>query len=404
MLHGAVVGPIRSLLSKALPALENSEALKPIGEYLSSFAHNPPEFLGNPWVIGSAAVTLVVGVLADAVRRANAEPVSADSDYLVWYGTNRKPSDPKDISKGYSSERSTSIHHGTCKVFVPKSHKIGSIGSRWVRRLWTGEDDRLKLTATSESPAETFWTDIAKHLKSVKLSERDAVIFIHGYNVSFENAALRAAQIGVDLAVRGAMAFFSWPSKGKLGSYLDDGATIEASEEFIAQFLTDFAKRSGAAKIHIIAHSMGNRGVLRAVDRIANKAAKRSSKLFDQVILAAADVDVGLFRDLCAAYARVSRRTTLYVSSRDWAVEASQWLHDFPRAGLMPPITVLKDIDTINVTNTDLTLLGHGYVAEARDVLGDMHILLSDGKPPSGRFGLREQQTDNGETYWLIGP
>ncbi len=48
----------------------------------------------------------------------------------------------------------------------------------------------------------------------------------------------------------------------------------------------------------------------------------------------------------------------------------------------MPPTLVLPGIDTINVTNVDLTMLGHGYVAEARDVLTDMHALITRGAPP----------------------
>ncbi|MFK0731826.1 MAG: alpha/beta hydrolase, partial [Gloeotrichia echinulata HAB0833] len=89
-----------------------------------------------------------------------------------------------------------------------------------------------------------------------------------GFNVSFEDAALRAAQIGVDLQVPGIMAFYSWPSRGKLVSYPADEATIEASERYIAEFLLNLVQKSGAEKIHIIAHSMGNRGLLRAMQRI----------------------------------------------------------------------------------------------------------------------------------------
>jgi esterase/lipase superfamily enzyme len=328
---------------------------------------------------------------------------SANVEYTVWYGTNRKPLDPKDLGRGYSPERDSSVHLGTCKVFVPDSHKIGSTGSSWLVRVLKGVDDRLKITSISESAADVFWADVTNHLQAAQLSERDVVIFIHGYNVSFEDAAIRAAQIGVDLAVPGVMAFFSWPSKGTLRGYLEDGATIEASENFIAQFMIDFTKRSGASKVHIIAHSMGNRGVLRAVNRIADKAAKLSRKPFDQIILAAADVDAGSFRMLCDAYSKVSSRTTMYVSSRDRAVEAAHWLYDFPRAGLVPPVTVLRNIDTINVTNVDLTTLGHGYIAEAREVLSDMHSLLVNGSPPDSRFGLRKLLTINGEAYWLIG-
>ena len=155
--------------------------------------------------------------------------------------------------------------------------------------------------------------------------------------------------------------------------------------------------------MHIIAHSMGNRGVLRAVNRIAAKAERRTGKPFGQVILAAADVDADVFRQLSAAYADVASRTTLYVSKRDRAVEASRWLHHFARAGLMPPTLVVPGIDTINVTNVDLTMLGHGYIAEARDVLIDMHALITRGAAPDERFGLREAKNEEGARYWLIG-
>jgi len=63
-----------------------------------------------------------------------------------------------------------------------------------------------------------------------------ALLFIHGYNVDFEGAAIRAAQIGCDLKVPGVTAFFSWPSRGSLVSYPADEATIEASEGAITDF------------------------------------------------------------------------------------------------------------------------------------------------------------------------
>jgi esterase/lipase superfamily enzyme len=325
------------------------------------------------------------------------------AEYVVWYGTNRRPNNPGDADKGYSAKRDDVLHYGSCRVFIPKSHKIGSMGSPWWKRLLTMTDDRLRLLATDELQQSAYWTGIAAQLAAIDADERCALVFVHGYNVSFQDAALRAAQIGFDLSVKGAMAFFGWPSQGSTSGYPADEATIEASEGVIADFMTDFAERSGAAAVHIIAHSMGNRGVLRAVNRIAAKAQRRSGKPFGQVILAAADVDADVFRQLSAAYADVASRTTLYVSKRDLAVEASRWLHNFPRAGLMPPTLVLPGIDTINVTNVDLTMLGHGYVADARDVLIDMHALITQGAPPDKRFGLREAKNEEGERYWLIG-
>jgi hypothetical protein len=69
----------------------------------------------------------------------------------------------------------------------------------------------------------------------------------------------------------------------------------------------------------------------------------------------------------------------------------------------MPPTLVLPGIDTINVTDVDLTMLGHGYIADARAVLTDMHALITRGAPPDQCFGLRPTATDTGERFWLIG-
>jgi esterase/lipase superfamily enzyme len=331
------------------------------------------------------------------------EKTRKDLTYTVFYGTNRQPNDPENIAKGFSAVRDTKIHLGVCKVYIPEAHEIGSTGSSWWNRLVTGVDDRLKLRSIEELSAEAFWQGVAAQLKTLRVDYRDAVIFVHGYRLSFEDAALRAAQLGTDLSVRGCMAFYSWPSMGSAGGYTADEATIEASESYITQFMIDFAQNSGATKIHIIAHSMGNRGVLRAVNRIASAATRQTGKPFDQIILAAPDVDADTFRELCKAYGDVSRRTTLYVSSRDRAVEAAQWLHGFARAGLLPPVMVVPGIDTVNVTNADLTVLGHGYVAQARDVLSDIHLLMRSGAPPGERFGLRQQSSEDGKTYWLIG-
>lgn len=322
--------------------------------------------------------------------------------YTVWFGTNRDPVYERGSLTGFSSERSETVHYGSCRVAIPESHTIGSIGSSWWKRLITRTDDRLKLLTLTTLPDGAYWAAVAAELRARRSDERDAVVFLHGYNVSFQDAAFRAAQVGFDLGVSGVMAFYSWPSKGTLQGYPADEATIEASEGFIADFLTSMAGRSGARRVHIIAHSMGNRGLLRAIDRIATAAAERTRTPFDQIILAAADVDQDTFKRLSAAYQRVARRTTMYVCSKDRAVEASHWLHDFPRAGLAPPVLVVPGIDTINVSNLDLTLLGHGYVAEARELLTDIHALLRDGSPPAQRFGLRKVTSPAGE-YWVVG-
>lgn len=320
--------------------------------------------------------------------------------FQLWYGTNREPVMRAGKLAGFSNDRSDGTFVGQCDVTIPETHKIGSTGSRWWQRIGRG-DDRLLVNDLRDQTEGAFWDSVRHRIKE-NAEPGDAIVFIHGYRVSFEDAAIRAAQIGADLALGGVMAFFSWPSRARVLAYTADEASVEASEAQIRQFLVDFAEKSEARAVHVIAHSMGNRGLLRSVATLAAKAAAQSRKPFGQIILAAPDVDAGLFRNDAAAYPIVSDRTTIYVSEGDLAVRASRLLHAANRIGFAPPIAILPDIDTVNVTGVDLTLLGHGYVGECRPVLQDMHELLSRGTEPRERAMLRERADTAGGRYWEI--
>lgn len=324
--------------------------------------------------------------------------------YRVWYGTHRVPKIAGE-QVTYTAQRDEVVHHGHCDVFVPKWHTFGSVGentwrARW-SRFYTGKDDLLRLERTVKLEEPSFWEQVQTLLAAAADDERAAVVYLHGYNVTFEAAAIRAAQIGFDLKVRGVMAFYSWPSRGKTKLYPPDEATIEGSEAFIMRFLVDMVQRSGATKVHLIAHSMGNRGLLRAVQQIAANAALRSGVRFGQILLAAPDVDAQLFRSFAGLYPSLSERTTLYVSAKDMALELSDFLHDYDRAGYMPPVTIVPGIDTIEVTDIDLTTLGHGYFAEAAPVLNDMHELLRYNAPPAKRARTESVQSE-GREYWRL--
>jgi esterase/lipase superfamily enzyme len=323
--------------------------------------------------------------------------------YRVWYGTNREPIDPSNINKGYGPDRSSVVHYGFCDVVIPKFHDIGSVGEPWWKRFplfW--RNNRLKVSRTELLQIEDYWKEIHELFSSIPSDDRSLLIFLHGYNVTFDEAATRAAQLGFDLSVRGVTAFFSWPSKGSIKGYAADCASIEASEEDIANFISNMASSSGAEKIHLIAHSMGNRGLLRAFSSAISSASKKMKTQLNQIFLAAPDVDVDLFKRLSHVYVAASERTTMYVSSKDKALLSSGIIHDFPRAGFSPPITIVTGIDTIEVSKIDLTFLGHSYIGDARALLGDMHTLMESNTSPKKRFGLEEMLDENGFMYWQI--
>lgn len=129
--------------------------------------------------------------------------------YPVWFGTNRQP----DGRGGFGGERHALTTRGRAEVLIPEGHRFGETGaSFWtkLRRLdW--RDDTLRIQSLASLERGTWFDEIQRAMREAK-EQGDAphaLFFLHGFNVSFEEAAIRAAQIGFDLKVPGATAFFS---------------------------------------------------------------------------------------------------------------------------------------------------------------------------------------------------
>ena len=348
--------------------------------------------------------------IADHTAKGDVRRSNEDSDtpmlYPVWFGTDRQPTRSGDRTSGFSGKRGEVVHFGLCKVSVPKSHNFGSVGSSWWKRFLTLTDDRLKLTEISGLEEAQFWLAVRAALADWDENDRMAMLFIHGFNATFEEAAIRTAQMAVDLKIPGVAGFFSWPSMGKLSAldYTADEASIAASEEHITGFLMDFALRTDAERVDVIAHSMGSRGLLRAMQRIASAAAANTRKSFRNIIFAAPDEDSAVFRNLAKAHAMVANRATLYLSSHDRALASSGLIHKAPRAGYVPPVTLVDGMDVIEVTNVDLSFLGHGYYGAAEAVLYDMRELLIHDAAPDSRVRLsRATALGSAGKYWKVG-
>jgi esterase/lipase superfamily enzyme len=153
--------------------------------------------------------------------------------------------------------------------------------------------------------------------------------------------------------------------------------------------------------VHVIAHRMGNRGLLRALQRIAATAESRGKLKFGQVFLAAPDVDRDLFLDLARLYPEHAERTTLYASDADLAVHLSSKLHDAPRAGYFHPYTVAPGIDTVAVPDFDVDLLGHGYFAHAEALLHEIYDLMRHNEAPPQRQRVTAALYE-GAAFWKL--
>lgn len=304
----------------------------------------------------------------------------------VWFATNRQPVDVANVAQGFHvSQSADGLTYGICHVFIPESHQPGSVGTPWWRRwIQLKADDSLKVHAIQGLEHDAFWADFADKLQGWwQPGERNAFVLIHGFNVGFNEAAIRAAQIGYDLKIPGEMAFFSWPSRGRTTDYVADEATISASYEYIARFLRELSEKAGAERIHIFAHSMGNRGFLSALERLVADGVPNLQ--LGQVFFCAPDEDIRVFKDKVTRFPHLSENRTLLLSPDDRAVALSEWLHKFDRVGVTPPVTVIPGIDTISVSGFGLLDLGHGYFASAKPVIEDLHEAISTQKKAGER-------------------
>ena len=286
------------------------------------------------------------------------------------------------------------MEYGTCEVSIPQCHKRGEIERPSLMRLEFREDPLKHLVLQSTSPkGETvFFDELREAVKTA--GDDEAFVFVHGYNVTFEAAAMRTAQLSYDLEFAGTPIFFSWPSAGYTHLYTTDENNVEWSIPHLKQFLVDIIERSGAKRIHLIAHSMGNRTLTKALVKLADDLEEKQPqppKPFHEIVLAAPDVDAEVFRrDLAPEIVKTGRRVTLYASSNDQALIASKTFHGgYPRAGDSGDnLMVIPGIDTIDVSDVDKSVLGHSYLGDNLFVISDLVQLLRNASPPAERPGL----------------
>jgi len=326
--------------------------------------------------------------------RPGAEPAPAWPDHVVevpvFYGTDRRPSDAGD---GYLGRRGEGVSYGVARVTVPTEGRgLGELsGPKWWRLEFKADPQRhVILTAVESCDRAGFLAGLRSALATA--DDRDLLLFLHGYNVTFADAARRAAQLAVDLKFRGRTLLFSWASAGDPRLYAVDEASIDWSERHFRDFLQMALTETGASRLHVVAHSMGNRALVRALEYIDTEALPEGAASLCQVIFAAPDIDAARFQDLAALFRGRADRCTLYASSGDVALKASKLVHGYARAGEAgDTIVVVDGVDTIDASRVDTSLIGlrHSYFGSARSILSDMAALVNDRKAPSMRFDIK---------------
>lgn len=294
------------------------------------------------------------------------------------------------------------LTRGVCQVTVPKSHVRGQVERPSLLKLELYEDQEKHIVLTSVDPLDQDIFTASLNEQLGQSQQPDLLVFIHGYNVDFESAVTRTAQIAVDLPFDGIPICYSWPSQGTLLGYPIDENNAAWTVGHLKQFLTELVRDSDAKSIHVVAHSMGNRAMTAALQQMSLKNIE-AAPLFDRVVLAAPDVDADLFRkDLAPALVQVAKQITLYASSDDQALIASKQVHGYPRAGETGDhLVIVPGVDTIDVSGIDLSLLGHSYYGDSELILRDLFDVILSKLPAPKRSTLVSRNLKS-QVYWQL--
>ncbi|SCY81816.1 alpha/beta hydrolase [Microvirga guangxiensis] len=249
------------------------------------------------------------------------------------------------------------------------------------------------------NPATDFVTlkadiiDRAQALAWVKrttrqVPRRHVLVFIHGFNNRFDDAVFRFAQIVHDAGTPVAPVLFTWPSRGSVLAYGYDRESNTYSRNALEATLRTLARSPDVGEISILAHSMGNWVTLEALRQMAIRDGNVAPKI-KNVLLAAPDVDVGLFREAIMDMGKNRPGFTLFVSQDDRALAISRRIWgDSIRLGAIDPEQepYRSQMEQAGITVLNLSKLqsgdplNHSKYAESPEVVRIIGRELAEGQ------------------------
>lgn len=268
---------------------------------------------------------------------------------------------------------------------------------------------------------------------------KEAIVFVHGYNNSFEDSARSGANL-CDLVDRDfACVILSWPAGGSRGAFFGYNVDRESGEFAVSDIrktLRALGTTPALRKLHVIAHSRGSDVVTSALQQLALEAYAAGMSLSALVklynlVLFAPDIDIDVAASKIFTIAsdpdilRLGKATpfailpettlhlTVYSSPDDKALGLSGSIFgSIARLGQVTPDSLDPNlrphdapdlgglVDLIEVPGGS-DFIGHSYFLSDQRVRADLVALIRDGaKAGSPRRPLIEIK----RPFWRLAP
>jgi len=343
---------------------------------------------GPPASLLPAPVPPPVAVPRAAEPRSYAVLDTGPARVTLLLATTRRSVTSDRPGERYGPDDGDSLQFAAVSVNVPSYRVRGTgelprPGTLRANALTYRPDPQRDFFVTSAIPVDSarFVQRLAADLALSR--SRDLLVFVHGYNVSFEDAAVRAAQVVADLNFDGSVLLFSWPSAASVTAYVRDQQSARNAGYQLLRVLRHHAVAAQPDRVHLLAHSMGAELVGKAITLTSPA---DSTPRLSQVVFAAPDVDARVFRrEILPRLAPHATHITLYASSDDEALRASRVVNGAGRLGLGgDSLIVIDGMDTIDASRVSADLLGHTLFGN-QGFLADLALLLAEGRTPAER-------------------
>jgi esterase/lipase superfamily enzyme len=314
----------------------------------------------------------------------------------VRYLTNRTVDGDGPQGVTYGGGRG-SLRFGLCEVQFTAIPLLGDLAQS-IPFYVPAETKRVR--ATERSDAAAFWDELGA--ASRRTATGSVVLFVHGYSNAFERACRMAAELQRVLEDQATVLLFSWPSGGRPLEYSRDQADLEWSVPLLAEILAQLDQGIGWSNVQILAHSLGSRGIIFALEWLGKQPTADQS--LRNLVLLAPDFDAQAFPAHLPRISPLTRAITLYASANDSPLAVSQQLHGAPRLGQGGDLrTVVAGVETIDVSPAGRNhITGHEYFYRHPKVAADLVRLLVTGERADQRPGLKPE-VQSGVRFWALG-
>jgi esterase/lipase superfamily enzyme len=151
----------------------------------------------------------------------------------------------------------------------------------------------------------------------------DVLIYVHGFNQTFETAALDATHLSDGIKFRGQTMVFSWPSKAGLFDYAYDRESAMWSRDDFERVLRSIVTTPSAGRVHIVAHSMGTMLTLESLRQLHARYGDTVADRIGAVVFAAPDIDMDVFSSAINRIGLLAGKITVITATNDRALALS---------------------------------------------------------------------------------